>query len=460
MVLFALTVSLVGCAGWRPMHQAEVVAPPDSYNNTQVAGDFNDSQWWTDFQDSTLNGIMDEMFGSNLSLQQSAARYEQFRQLYKASNSSWFPSLSGTMNIQESGDVGDPAPFNPMGQVMQYDASLSTRYEVDFWGRLSSNRNAAYEDLMASENDLRTFILSISAQTVRTYYGIVALRYQLNLSSQTVESYVAYLDLVRSRYERGITSSLDVYQAQINLASAQSRHAQLEANVATAEHALSVMLSRYPDENWFASDKLLPQDLNEIGEGIPSELIQRRPDVQSALHRIQAADRRWAEAVASRFPSFSLTARMGGSSDDLSDALNPDAMVWNAVGSLVVPIFQGGRLLANSERAEAGYDEQLARYKETVLNAFREVEDALVRGQKQLITVAELEKQAEAAGNLLTIATDRYLQGLTSYLQVVNAQTAYFNASSGLISARRDLIETRIGLITALGGSWTDEYIN
>ena len=151
---------------------------------------------------------------------------------------------------------------------------------------------------------------------------------------------------------------------------------------------------------------------------------------------------------------------MGGGSDELKKALDPNAMVWNAIGNLVLPIFEGGRRKANADRTQAAYVEQVAGYKQSILNAFREVEDALVKGKEQLVIVSELEKQVRAAESSLDIATDRYLRGLATYLQVVNAQTAYFNAGSNLITACRDLIDSRISLVTALGGSWMEEFVN
>jgi len=438
----------------------ETVEPPSSFLNSKFTGTFNDTQWWTVFQDTTLNRLMDELFDSNLSLEQSAARLDQFRANYAASRSSWFPSLTGQVKIQDNGDVGNIAPPNPMMQSNRYDVTLSTMYEVDLWGKLAANRQAVYEDLLAGEENHRAFVLSLSAQTVRAYHGIVALQLQLDLAKKTGQSYQAFLEMVQGRYERGVVSSLDVYQARINLAGARSREAQLAAGLASAEHALSILLGRYPQNGLLTGQKNLPSNLTPLSEGLPSELIQRRPDVRSAFHRMYAADRRWAEAVAIRFPSFSLTAQMGGGSDELKKALDPNAMVWNAIGNLVLPIFEGGRRKANADRTQAAYVEQVAGYKQSILNAFREVEDALVKGKEQLVIVSELEKQVRAAESSLDIATDRYLRGLATYLQVVNAQTAYFNAGSNLITACRDLIDSRISLVTALGGSWMEEFVN
>ena len=175
---------------------------------------------------------------------------------------------------------------------------------------------------------------------------------------------------------------------------------------------------------------------------------------------MRAADKRNAEAVAGLFPSFSLTGGIGGSDNQLKDALDPEGMVWNALANLTAPIFQGGRLQANVDQSEAAFVEQIARYKETILNALREVEDALVRVNKQQRYVGDLEQQVYSAEQSLNAATDSYFRGLIDYAQVVLIQTTYFNAASNLISAKRGLIDSRIDLVTALGGDWTKEFIN
>ncbi len=454
IMLLSIVAMTTGCAGWRTIRTIETVQPPSSFTNSQNIGSFGESPWWIGFQDSTLNRVMDELFESNLSLEQSVARLDQFRSMHAMANGSWFPSLNGQLRIQDNGNVDPDLPMNPAMQLNRYDASLTTMYELDLWGKLSANRQAAYQDLLANTESLEAFKLSLSAQLAKAYYGVVSLQLQLDLSEKTVESYKAYNKLVQGRYDRGVTSSLDVYQAQINLAGAESRKAQLEAGLSTAEHGLSVLLGRYPEADILSKQITLPLIMNPISEGLPSELIQRRPDVRSVYHRMIASDRRWAEAIASRFPSFSLTATLGGRSDELSTALDPNSMLWSAIGGLAIPIFQGGKLKANADRTQAAYDEQVAGYKLAVLTAFMEVENALVRGEKQLKTVSKLEEQVSAAESSLGIATDRYLRGLATYLQVVNAQTAYFNASNGLITARKDLIDSRIGLVTALGGAW------
>jgi NodT family efflux transporter outer membrane factor (OMF) lipoprotein len=459
-ISLSITIILLsGCTFWQRSHNPQIEPPPDHFSQSTEAGGFNTDPWWLAFNDSSLNQLMDEVFSSNLTLEAAVARLDQYRALNASARSSWFPSISAQGAYQKNGDVGDnPPPSSATTPDEIYNVKLTAAWELDLFGKLAANRAASYNDFLAGQADLQAIILSISSQAVRTYYQIIELKMQTELLNDMVLSFQDYLELVEKRYQRGVVSSLDVYQAQISLSGAKSRLAQLETALVSAENALSVLIGNYPGEGLSIERDELPSEMSSLSPGIPSELLKRRPDVIAAYYRMQAADKRWAEAVASRLPSFGLTGTVGGSSQELKDALDPESMIWNAIGSLTVPLFAGGRLKANADRTEAAFRESAARYKETVLNGFREVENALSKSQQQKVVVDELTIQTEAAANSMKIATDRYLRGVSNYLVVTNAQTAYLNAHSSLITARRELIDTHINLVTALGGDWTVGY--
>ena len=459
--IYLLIILFSGCAGWRSFQEVETPPMPDQFQHSETVDRFVDEPWWQSFSDDNLNSLMEEVFESNLSLEQAFARFDRLHAGYKAANASWFPTFNLSATYQDNGFVGDPPPQVGTMSPDNYDVRLSTRYEVDFWGKLSANRSAAKEDLLAGQADLRAFLISLSAQSVRMYYSLLETSLQINLLEKTISSYDGYYQLIRGRYERGIVSSLEVYQAESTLAGTKSRKAQLEIRQANIQHGIDVLLGRYPrSKGQISLPEQMPVFKQELSPGIPSEVLKRRPDVLSVYHRMRAADKRNAEAVAGLFPSFSLTGGIGGSDNQLKDALDPEGMVWNALANLTAPIFQGGRLQANVDQSEAAFVEQIARYKETILNALREVEDALVRVNKQQRYVGDLEQQVYSAEQSLNAATDSYFRGLIDYAQVVLIQTTYFNAASNLISAKRGLIDSRIDLVTALGGDWTKEFIN
>ena len=455
-------LALAGCAGWRAPKETPVPASPPEYLQSDLAGDYIDEPWWIALGDTTLSHLMTDLFASSLTLEQAAARLDQFRALSAAANSTWVPWASGQAGITEAAVLkpGTAPVIAPVLATPRFGISLTAAYEIDLWGKLSAGRAAAHADLLATEDNLRALALSLSAQLGRTYYQVLELRLLRDLLDDTVRSYEATYDIVSDRYTSGIVPSVDVYQAASNLAGTRAQRALVESGLATAEHALAVLLGRYPERGLIPVASSMPIEVPDIPAGLPSELVQRRPDVLAAYWRLLAADRRAAEAVADRFPRFSLTASIGGRSNDLAGAVDPTNVVWSAVGNLVGPIFEGGRRKANADRAAAAWREQAAAYQAAVLDAFREVEDALVRGTQQSIYLQHLESQVQATEASLRQARIRYLQGLTSYLPVEVAQAVHLNTQSSLISARRGLIDARIQLATALGGGWTDPWLN
>lgn len=471
--LAVLGVSLLaGCAGWRPVRQPGQVpeqGPPEHYLQSELGGAVSDEPWWPALGDSTLNKLMAEAFAENLTLEQAAARLDQFRAGYASARSTWVPWLSAQGNWTESGDVGDPdipgaglsgessALLSSLSSTSspRHNFMLTATYELDVWGQLAAGRAAAYADLLAGEENLRALTLILSAQVARTYFQIVELMLQQDLLRQTVSSYENSHELALDRYRRGIVPSLDVYQAETNLAGARAQKALVESNVSTAEHALAVLLGRYPESGLVPQETAMPGDLEDVPPGLPSELVQRRPDVRVAYWQLVAADRRAAKAVAQRLPSFNLTGSINGCSDDLGKALDPDNMIWSAIGNIVLPLFEGGRRKANADRAEAAWRERMASYKQAVLFAFQDVENALATGNAQKEYATQLEAQVHAAEASQRLATDRYAQGVSDYLPVVVAQTIYLNARRNLISSRRGLVDVRIALVISLGGGWT-----
>ncbi len=447
---------LLGGCGYFQRHQTPQISSPESFYHSVEQTEFRDEAWWTDFGDNALNSLLTEAIDNSPSLEAALARLQQFRALSRSTHSSLFPTVVANGSYQD----GERA-FGGIGKINldYYDVSVSAQYEIDLWGKLSARRRAAYGDLLASENDVRTALLTLTSQVARTYFQIVDLKEQQRLLEQTLVSNQSAHDLVSNRYVLGVVTSLDVYQSEANLAQTRAQKATIDAALATTEHLLSVLMGRYPETDIDGVATSLPPQFLSKSEGVPSDLLNRRPDIRAARARLFASDARWASANAALLPSFSLTGTFGNVNKKLENALDPDEMLWNLVAGLTAPIFQGGRLAGEAQRSEAAFRESAAVYKQVVLNAFREVEDALVRGEKLRERILQLERQSEAAGNSFRVADDQYRQGIISYLQVLITQNSYFQAQSALISARRELLNNRIDLATALGGSWTDQVL-
>ncbi len=462
---FTLAIVITGCVGWRAPRQPDP-RMPESYSLDRETGELNDQAWWPALGDPNLDQILSIAFTDNLTLAQAVGRLDQVLAGYRISRASFYPDISAQLSIADNGEFGDETEATglPGGFAVpttpRHTAALSAVYDLDLWGKNQAGRQAAEADLLAGGANLQALVLTLSAQITRTYYRLIELKHQDELLRYTIESYKDSSALVRARYRRGVAISLDVYQAETTLAAARARHALIKGELAKTRNALAVLLGRFPGAEILPPGASLPLVVPPVPTGLPSDLLERRPDVRAAYWNLLAADRRVAEAVASRFPSLSLTGSISGSDDDLIEAVKPDNLIWNAIGSLFTPIIDAGKRKANVETNEAAWRIQGAAFQETLLNAVREVEDALVMLHQQQEYLSELAQQVEAADSSLRLANDRYLQGIADYLPVVVAQTSSYTARSQQIAARRGLVDTYVALVTALGGGWTDAIIH
>jgi NodT family efflux transporter outer membrane factor (OMF) lipoprotein len=444
---------LSGCAGLRP-----AIAPPpipDAF--ARAVGEERSppalQRWWEVFDDGELDALMDEAFLANLDLTQAHARIEQNEAVLRSTTAARHPTLNLTGQAgrgQQPGLVDD-------SDTQSYRLSVAAAFELDLWGKLRQRSAAARFDAEAGEEDLKLLYLSLSAQLADLYFLTAEQQAQLDLTDGTIAAFADTLNRVERRYREGLVPSVDVYQARQNLAAALSRRPLFEANLATSEHALSLLLGRYPGalEN---VPTALPAVPDAFPAGLPADLLARRPDVQAAWLRLQAVDARLAAAIAERFPSINLLGSYGLLRSDMGFGVISGAF-FEVLASLTQPLYDGGRRRAEVERSRAVVQEQLARYQQTVLRAFVEVEDALVRNRTAEARIAHLLERSAAAEAALRLSLDRYMQGLSDYLPVLTAQSLHFEAESQLLAARRQLFSDRISLARALGGRWMEEEL-
>lgn len=448
---------VTGCSVHRPQRVGLPVSLPDGY--IEKTGPFAEGvrvgRWWEAFKDDKLNSLMDELFRQNLDLAQAYARLAQFQALSRSSRAAQIPSL----NIE--GQAGrSMQPQAPSGDFTGTNYSLSTAagYELDLWNKLSSRTKAARIDTEATREELKALYISLSAQLADLYYLSVEQRSQLDLTNRTIASFSDTVERVERRYRAGLVPAVDVYQARQNLAAAMASRPVFEAALAGTEHAVAVLLGRYPDRDTAGTIAVLPQTPDAFPAGLPSELLSRRPDVQAQFLRVNASDARIAGAIADRFPSFNLLGSYGASGTSTSFG-DVTGAFWNLLANIALPVVDGGRRRAEVARTEAVFRETLAGYHKAVLTAFREVEDALVNNRTTEQRITRLEERVEATGAALRLSLDRYLLGLSDYLPVLTAQGLDFEAQSQLLSARRQLISDRIGLARAVGGNWMEKDI-
>ncbi len=448
MVLF-----IFGCALHRPQPVPLPVTPPESYGEKGEAGPPME-RWWETFGDEKLNQLMEEAFSRNLDIAQGMARLDAARAVLKSTGAARLPALNG----QGEWSREDTPSFFGNNTGNSYRFSLAAAFEVDLWRKEASRTAAAAFDAEAAGEDMKALYLTLSANLADLYYLAAEQKEQLYLTDQTIEAFAETALQVERRYGEGLVPALDLYQARQNLAEALARRPLFEKTLAETEHALSLLLGRYPEDD-IADVVVLPEIPAAFPTGLPSELLSRRPDVAAALERVKAGDARTAAAIADRFPSINLAANYGKSSLAFSTG-DIAGTFWKLIADGAVPILDGGRRRAEVERNRALFRESLARYQKTVLTAFREVEDALVRNRTTEERIARLQEKVKASNATLRLSLDRYLGGLSDYLPVLTAQATSFNSKSELLDARRQLISDRITLARALGGEWMEEYIN
>jgi len=456
-VTFSMILLLVGCSLHKPTQATlPVDLPPEYLENRAVAETgLSVDQWWLTFNDQHLNKLMAELFDQNLELTQAIARLEQVEASFRITSSAQSPVLSAGGNLSRSHQPGLLDDFTGNSQEL----SLAAGYELDLWGKLASQSRAAGLELVASRQDVQTLYLGLSARLADFYFLAVEQRAQLALTDQSIASFADTVARVENRYNLGLVPAVDMYQARQNLTGAQAARALFEAQLAEVEHAMAVLIGRYPERSPGGSLAQLPTPPTLFAAGIPADLISQRPDLQAALQRVEAADARVAAAIADRFPSISFSGSYGSLRQDVTAGLIKGEF-WSLLGNLVLPVVDGGRRRAEVDRKEAALREAVAAYQQKVLLAFQEVEDALVNNFTTAQRIESLSETAQATGATLRLSTDRYLAGLVDYLPVLTAQRTDFDVSSRLLGAQRQLLADRISLARSLGGYWMQDTMD
>jgi NodT family efflux transporter outer membrane factor (OMF) lipoprotein len=415
--------------------------------------------WWHDFGDPRLDDLVERALAANLDLEAAAARLDAAAARARIAASDQLPTLDAGLRAsrQKQLYIGLPVPGRSgilSSTATSYGLSLSSSWELDLWGRLRAGKVAAVADRQAAVAAVAGAQLSLAAQTARAWFGACETLEQLRLAERTAASYRRTAEWIGDRYASGLRSSLDLRLALASQATAEAAVSLRRQQLDAAVRQLEVLLGRYPAAELEVVEHLtaLPPPLPA---GLPAELVLRRPDLVAAERRLVAADARLAAAWRAQFPRLSLTGSTGTASDHLSDLLDPDFSVWNVVGNLVQPLFQGGRLRAGVALARAGAREAVAGFTGDLLDAYAEVETALTAERRLAERVTELERAAEQSSAARRLAEDRYRAGIEPYVTVLEAQRRALTAESQLIGARRRRLDNRVALHAALGGGFT-----
>lgn len=414
--------------------------------------------WWRTFNDPVLDGLMDGLLASNQSIVQAEARYRQAQALVGSARSGLFPTVgAGTSATRSgSGDTGNDASASGSGSgnpVNEFSVSGTVSWEPDIWGKVRRSVESSRAELAASAADIAATRLSMQSTLAQTYFQLRALDAETRLLAQTVAAYERSLRMTQNRYQAGVAAQADVAVSRTQLENTRSQLQALGWQRAQYEHAIAVLLGKAPST--FALDQnAAVGTVPVIPVGLPSQLLERRPDVAAAERRTAEANAKIGVAQAAWFPDLTIDARAGFRSGQWAQWIAAPTSFWSLGPALALTIFDAGARQAQVDEARAAYDAQVAGYRLTVLTALREVEDYLsklgVLAQQQKTQAIALASARES----LRLTQNQYEAGLIDYLSVVQIEATALSAERTALSLKADRLVASVQLIAALGGGW------
>jgi multidrug efflux system outer membrane protein len=452
-----LFVLLPGCTVG-PKYKRPAVTVPDGYRGLapdaaqQTAASLGDEKWWAVYQDEQLQALIREALTQNFDVRIAATRILQAHAVLGITRADQLPTIAG-------GASGSNVRFprtktTPEAETSTNQVNLSLAWELDFWGKFRRATEAARANLLATEWGQKAVISSLVADVASAYFQLLELDAEMEISRSTLATRKESLRLVEIRAQGGATSLLDVRQSEQLVYGAAANIPDLERRIEQQENFISILLARNPSS--ITRGKLLLQNaiLATVPAGLPSSLLERRPDIQFAEQQLVAANARIGVAKAAYFPQITLTADAGYQSPALTDLFSGPAGFWNFGGQLLQPIFTGGRIRSNVRLTEAQQQEAVLVYQQSIQQAFREAADSLIAYRKNQEFREQQALLNAAAQDATRLADTRYRGGVTSYLEVLDSDTRYFNSQLLLAQAQ---LEERLALVEvyrALGGGW------
>jgi outer membrane protein, multidrug efflux system len=447
--------------------QASAYKESGPWKKAAPRDDISKGDWYTIFHDPKLNELEIEAQASSQTLRVAVAKVSEARAVARQTEANFFPTLdfeangsrqrtspnNGQIVAQSPTGQGTPFTFNS-ATVVPFDLS----YEVDIWGKVRRAFESSGDLAQASVADYENVLLTLKADVATNYFAVRTADSQIDVQRRNIKYYQENLDLTNSRFQGGISTQLDVEQAKATLAAAQAQLATLQQSRAQFEHAVAVLIG-LPPESFSLRFHPLNNNLPVIPAGLPSDLLERRPDVAAAERRVAAQNAQIGVAIAAYFPQVNLTGQTGFDSGDLGMLFNWESRIWSYGPNIQFPIFEGGQISANVKQQRASYEENVADYRQQVLVAFQDVEDSL-SALRYLAQQSEAENRAFVAyKNALDLTNARYTTGLVSYFDVIQAQGLALGAEQLTVQIEGNRIAGTVQLIKALGGGWADSYI-
>jgi outer membrane protein, multidrug efflux system len=454
LVLLSL-LALSGCLLGPDYQRPAIDTPPTFRFAESDAKDLVNTAWWEQFQDPALNELIATALADNKDVKIAAARVEQFLGQFVTTRSQLFPQVAAGVNAQRErvplGTSGLPSGVGPV--LNQYQGTLSGSWEIDFFGKLRRQTEAARANLLASEEGRRATILTLVASVASTYVNLLSLDRQLAIAKSTAASRAASVNVFQLRYSGGEVSQMELAQSQSEYQASLATIPQIELQIAQQEDALSILLGHNPGD--IARDRELDDlALPAVPAGLPSELLDRRPDLRQAEQDLVAANALIGAARALYFPSISLTGLFGSASGQFSSLFTGPARVWSYAGAVTLPIFTAGSIGGQVKQAEAQQQQALFQYQKAIQVAFQEVADALVSLQKTREQLVVQGNQVDALRIYARLARLRFEGGYTSYIEVLDAERSLFNAQLSYAQTQGTVFTSTVSLYKAMGGGW------
>jgi multidrug efflux system outer membrane protein len=456
LLLATSTVIAASCA-MGPDYERPQVEVPENYQASAVPGaSFANLEWWELFDDPELIDLVKIALVNNKELAIAMSRIEEARASLGFVRADQFPNLGAEAGAARGNTILGSNTPGSINESFVLAANLS--FEVDLWGKLRRSTESARAELLATVEARNVVTITLISDVASFYLLLLDLDARIEIAHRTEITREESLRIIQARFDKGVVPLIDVNQAQIELGDAIAESAALERQRGLAENSLSVLLGQNPGPISRTNQSVESTvTIPEIPAGLPSELLERRPDVRQASQQLAAQTARIGVAEAMRFPSLSLTGTLGLASDDLSGFLSSENKVWGISANLFGPIIDAGRNKSRVEAEIARTEQLLSNYQLTVLRSFQEVEDALIEIRTYLAEADAREAQVVAATSAATLSRARYDGGVTSYLEVLESERSLFRAELLASSTRREQVVSIVSLYKALGGGWSTE---
>jgi multidrug efflux system outer membrane protein len=450
----AAWLALAGCAVGPDYRRPELPEPPSFRDRPEEASSLADEPWWEVFRDEALVALIRQSLASNRDLSLAAANVETARYLAAVQRGELFPQVG----YEADAARGDQTFLGAVSPGAETDdaflTALNLAWEIDVWGRIRRASEAARAEMLASEAFRRGVVLSLVSAVAQAYFELLELDLELEIALESVESFRETRDLFERQFQGGVVSKLDPLRAEAALAQAAATVPDLERRIVAKENEISVLIGSPAGAIPRGEPLQAQSEPPEVPAGVPALLLERRPDLVEAEQALVASNAREGAAFAEYFPRIGLTALAGSVSDELSDLLGAGNGLWSVGGSALGPIFTAGRTTYFWRASQSATDASQAAYEGAVLNALREVSDALVAREKLAEVRAEQERAVAALRESVEISRTRYLGGLATYLEVLDALQQLYPAEFDLAQTRRDQLLAVVEIYRTLGGGW------